>query len=352
MKEAAKKIFDALPGCYLILLPDAPRFTIYDANEAYLKVTQKTRDIIGKPLFDIFPDNPASPLSSGVKNLTASLMAVLNTNKRHQMPIQRYDITTSDKEHFEIRFWKPLNIPVHDEFNRIIYIVHCVEDVTKQLNVGSYLRRRYKEIQNQISEAVITTQETERLGLSRELHDNVLQLLNTGRLYLERAMQTRPLDEALVQSGMEMVTNAMEDLRKLASVLVQSANEELQLSTLIEKLLGDVENLRHIVITKTIDINESLVEPKVKLAISRIIQELLSNVMKHSKAKNLWISLSITDNGVKFIIRDDGVGFDAHEKTSGLGLRNIKSRISELNGEIAVDSTPGRGTQVEVRIPG
>jgi signal transduction histidine kinase len=351
MTPKLKKIFDSLPGCYLIVLPDVPRFTIYDANDAYLVATKKDKDIIGKPLFEVFPDNPLDPQSTGVKNLTASLNTVLRTGRKHHMPIQRYDIST-DLNTFEVRYWKPMNVPVHDEQHQIIFIIHCVEDVTRQANVGTYLKKRYREIQAQISEAVVTTQEIERMELSRELHDNTLQLLNTSRLYLERALQTQPPGEALIIAGMEMVTTAMDELRKIARTLVEPPEEKENLAALIDKLLSHITSISNISVTRTIHLpDEAVIGSKIKLSVLRIIQEYLNNVVSHSRAKNLWVSLSCTGPWLELTIKDDGVGFNMQESKRGLGLQNINERVAGLRGHIDLQSLPGNGCQMMLKIP-
>lgn len=120
-------LFEATPVPYLVLAPD---FTIVAANEARLSATMTTREaIIGKHLFDVFPDNPADPQATGVRNLRASLDRVLERRQPDAMPIQKYDIP-HPRGGFEERYWKPLNVPVLDRDGNIAYIVHSVDDVT------------------------------------------------------------------------------------------------------------------------------------------------------------------------------------------------------------------------------
>lgn len=88
------KIFGTLPGAYLILDP-SPQFIILEANDAYLRLTLTTRDILGQPLFKVFPDNPSDPYATGEKNLTASLNHVISTRTKHLMPDQRFDTFSS-----------------------------------------------------------------------------------------------------------------------------------------------------------------------------------------------------------------------------------------------------------------
>src|SRR5450755_3839295 len=88
-----RALFDAIPGPYLVVLPDDPTYTIVLANQAYTKATSTNLDqIAGRGLFEVFPDNPGDPKASGVQNLRASLRQVLATKAAHTMAVQKYDI--------------------------------------------------------------------------------------------------------------------------------------------------------------------------------------------------------------------------------------------------------------------
>ena len=122
-----RRIFEAAPQSYLLLTPD---FTILAANRAYLRATMTDLGaIVRRPVFDVFPDNPGDPEANGTRNLAASLDAVLNHKAEHAMPLQRYDIRRPDGT-WEVRHWKPTNIPVLDGNGEVEFIVHHVEDVT------------------------------------------------------------------------------------------------------------------------------------------------------------------------------------------------------------------------------
>lgn len=125
-----QRLFDSSPTPYLVLAPD---FTMVAANAARLRVTNTRReDIIGRPLFDVFPDNPEDPGATGVSNLRASLQRVLATRAPDAMPTQQYDIrrTAEQGGGFEERYWSPVNWPLLDDHGNVAYIVHQVEDVT------------------------------------------------------------------------------------------------------------------------------------------------------------------------------------------------------------------------------
>lgn len=125
-----RRIFEAVPGCYLIL---SPELRITAVSEAYLRATMTERgELLGRELFDAFPDNPQDPTADGVANLRASLARVLDQRLPDRMAIQKYDIRKSSSEGgaFEVRYWSPLNVPVLDDAGRVVSIVHSVEDVT------------------------------------------------------------------------------------------------------------------------------------------------------------------------------------------------------------------------------
>ncbi len=127
-----QKIFENVPGLYLILLPD-PDYTIVAVSDAYLTATKTQRaEIIGKGLFVVFPDNPNDPAATGVSNLRASLERVVRDRVPDTMAVQKYDITKPLNEGggFEERFWSPVNSPIL-ESGQVIYIIHRVEDVTE-----------------------------------------------------------------------------------------------------------------------------------------------------------------------------------------------------------------------------
>jgi PAS domain S-box-containing protein len=126
-----RRLFQAVPGFFLILKAD-PQFTIVAASDEYLRISRTDRSIFGKPLFEVFPDNPADRQASGVKNLGDSLQRVLRYRRVDAMPRQRYDVRLPESEGgaFEERYWAPVNAPVLSEAGEVEYIVHRVADAT------------------------------------------------------------------------------------------------------------------------------------------------------------------------------------------------------------------------------
>jgi len=126
-----KALFEATPGLYLVLTP--PGFRIVAVSDAYLRATMTERAaILGRGLFEVFPDNPDDPAADGVRNLRASLERVVQLRRPDTMSVQKYDIRKPDSEGggFEERFWSPRNSPVFGPGGQLTYIIHRAEDVT------------------------------------------------------------------------------------------------------------------------------------------------------------------------------------------------------------------------------
>ncbi|MFJ9776175.1 SpoIIE family protein phosphatase [Kitasatospora sp. NPDC101157] len=122
-------LFAATPSPYLVINPG---LTIVGVNEAYCRVTGRTReDLLGQYLFDAFPDNPADRDADGVRNLSASLERVLASREPDTMAVQKYDIPIAGQPGaFEERWWSPVNTPVFGADGQVAWVIHRVEDVT------------------------------------------------------------------------------------------------------------------------------------------------------------------------------------------------------------------------------
>lgn len=124
-------LFENSPDLYLVLDQD---LAIVAVSNAYAKATLTEREqIVGKGIFEVFPDNPDDPASEGVRNLHASLLRARKTGLVDAMPVQKYDIRKPENEGggFEERYWSPVNTPILDAQRNVIYLIHKVDDVTE-----------------------------------------------------------------------------------------------------------------------------------------------------------------------------------------------------------------------------
>jgi PAS domain S-box-containing protein len=148
-------LFESAPGLYLVL---TPALTIVAVSDAYLKATMtKREEILGRGLFEVFPDNPDDPTATGVRNLRASLDRALTHRVPDTMAVQKYDIRRPESEGggFEERYWSPVNSPVLGADGKVAYIIHRVEDVTAFVQLkqaGSEQHRITEELRTRAAE--------------------------------------------------------------------------------------------------------------------------------------------------------------------------------------------------------
>jgi diguanylate cyclase (GGDEF)-like protein/PAS domain S-box-containing protein len=192
-----RRLFHAAPGLYLVL---DRTLKIVAVNQAYVRATKTRRDdILGRHIFDVFPDNPDDPAAEGVRNLRASLQRVLQTGVVDAMPVQKYDIRRPAEEGggFEVRYWSPLNTPVADDDGRLAYIIHRVEDVTefvllKQQGVEESL------LNDNLRQQALRM-ETEVFARSREVAEASAQLKSANEELDRLYQKTLELDELKTQ---------------------------------------------------------------------------------------------------------------------------------------------------------
>ena len=169
-----RTLFESVPGLYLVLMPD---FTIVAVSDAYLRATMtKREEILGRRIFDVFPDNPDDPSATGVQNLKASLESVLQNRVADTMAVQKYDIRRPESEGggFEEKYWSPINSPIFGENEEIAYIIHRAEDVTefvrlKQLGIEQHKLTQELQARTQQMEAEIFLRAQELQDVNRQL---------------------------------------------------------------------------------------------------------------------------------------------------------------------------------------
>src|SRR5689334_3162626 len=138
-----RALFEGAPGLYLVLDPE---LRIVAVSDAYLAATLTEREaILGRGIFDVFPDNPDDPAATGVSNLRRSLERVRDRRVADTMAVQKYDVQRPDGG-FEERFWSPRNSPVVNARGELTYVIHRVEDVTGFVRLETDSTRMEREI--------------------------------------------------------------------------------------------------------------------------------------------------------------------------------------------------------------
>ena len=218
-------------------------------------------------------------------------------------------------------------------------------------------RARIEEAENnlrRLSRRLVQAQEVERKSLSRELHDEVGQMLTALGIELANLQSLRGSDDALrgrVDDAKQLNTAAMRAIRDLAMGLRPSMLDDLGLGPAVE--WQGREFSRHTGVPAVVTVDGTLddLPDAYRTCIYRIVQEALTNCAKHAQAKNVLVTVRGGEESVDAVISDDGVGFNAAGRAGGLGLLGIEERVQELEGQVRILSQPGRGTTLRVHLP-
>jgi signal transduction histidine kinase len=205
---------------------------------------------------------------------------------------------------------------------------------------------------------LINAQEEERTRIARDLHDDVSQQLAGVAIMLSGLKRkigkpgSEPEIDRTVTTLQDRTSTLAQSVRNLSHELHPSVLQHSGLVPTLRRHCADVEEHYHVnVIFNAGDDLESL-RPEVALCLFRVAQEALTNAMRHARAHTIRIELMPTNDGIELCVVDDGIGFAASERRgSGLGLRSMDERVRLARGNVRVESLPGHGTKVLVRIP-
>ncbi len=221
--------------------------------------------------------------------------------------------------------------------------------------------RQHEALRGELYRSVVAAQESERQRIARDLHDETGQALTAiglGLRGLSAAIQHGKNDQALdtLHHLEGMAANSLTELQHLISDLRPSHLDDLGLPAALRWYAGALQERTKLRISVETAGAEQELDPALKIAIFRVTQEALNNVVKHANAYSVDIRLAYEENGLSLRVKDDGRGFDPRSspKNQGrvsLGLIGMQERASLLGGTCGITSTPGRGAMVEVRVP-
>jgi signal transduction histidine kinase len=207
-----------------------------------------------------------------------------------------------------------------------------------------------------LSQQLVSSQEQERKALSRELHDEIGQLLTALRMELgnlERAHATNAGDPALhLEQAKKLAESTLRTTRDIAMGLRPAMLDLLGLGPALEWQTREFSRRCDTPVHLAVDGDLKHLSDRQRTYLYRIVQEGLTNCARHAKAKNIRVQLQEANGRLAVAIEDDGVGFKQEDGVAyGLGLLGITERVRELCGQVSIDSTPGKGTRISVVLP-
>ncbi|MFC2111415.1 tetratricopeptide repeat protein [Bacteroidota bacterium] len=209
-----------------------------------------------------------------------------------------------------------------------------------------------EEHQQQRFKAVIEAEEKERIRIAKDLHDGLGQLLSTAKINmtsLEGELADKE-DEVLLNNSMALVDEAVTEVRNISHNMMPSALIDFGLPRAIEALTSRINDAKLIKVNFSYSGLDERLEQSTEIALFRIIQEVLNNMIKHSEAAEISIDLERINKKVLLKIEDNGKGFDVSkiDQSKGIGWKNIYSRLSMINGQIDIKSGLDKGTVINI----
>ncbi len=397
-----KLLFEESPDVLLVLLPDAPRYTMVAATNARLRATHTTRDqTIGRGLFEVFPDNPDDPNATGASKLRASLERVLATREPDTMAVQKYDIRMPNGQ-FQSKYWSPKNLPVLSPQGEVLYILHRVEDVTELVQaseIGEALRDRTHAMEREV------------LKRSRELDEANTRLRDANAKLAELdsaktaffsnvshefrtplTLMLGPLEDALAATAEPLapqqvtrirlahdnalrllkLVNALLDFSRIEAGRMRASYAPLDLGVLTAELAA---MFRSAVDEATVSLIIDCVRGCEPCWVDRemwekIVSNLVSNAVKFTYEGRIEVRLFEQPSHLALEVSDTGVGIPEAELTriferfhrvagvsgrthegTGIGLSLVRALVELHGGAVSVESKVGRGTTFRVTIP-
>jgi signal transduction histidine kinase len=201
---------------------------------------------------------------------------------------------------------------------------------------------------------VVTAQELERRRLARELHDETGQALMSILLGLKTVEEAGDLEQVreAVGSLRELTLATLQDVRRLAVELRPKALDDFGLVPALERLTETFSEQTGIAVDFQSLLTGDRLPEEVETALYRIVQEALTNVVKHAQAGSVSVVLARKPSSVSAVVEDDGAGFDqTRTRDGGLGLVGMRERVELLGGRLAVETRPGAGTTLVAEVP-
>ncbi len=236
------------------------------------------------------------------------------------------------------------------DFNNKVKI-HSRDEIGSLAEAFNTMSDQVREERRKRILALFDGQEMERRRISRELHDGLGQKLVGTKLQIETCNADDP---ACIRKTMDETKSNLhgivDELRRISNDLMPASLDELGLETALDNLCREVGRQVGIEIDFDASIN-SLLSANTKVFLFRIAQEGIHNVIKHAKARYVSMQLIESRDSLIMILEDDGLGFDPSMSERGNGLSNMKERANILGGTFTIESEPGKGTTLRVKIP-
>lgn len=326
-EEKYRKVFEESSDCIFII---NNKGNFVDLNKAGFRLLQPAGDLKDVNCFDFF--NNSDDRKNFVQKLNDKGGVVnFRTKLNNRKSNTAMDCLISANK-------------IEGENGRISGYRGMIKDVTLQ-----------KETENLVIRTIVDTQEKERIRFAKDVHDSLGQQLSAVKFYLATLAQSSEecKKNPLLRKSNEALTGILADIRNICFNLMPKTLENFGLIAAIEELCRKNEFSGLLNFNIISDKNFPELNKSLEIAIFRIVQEFINNAVKHGNASRIYMSFQRKEGKITIGLSDNGTGFDVKDiqDMSGMGLKNVMSRIHSYNGEIKISSVLNEGTMYKISIP-
>lgn len=238
---------------------------------------------------------------------------------------------------------------IRNEATILERIIGEIRDITQLRNLQAEYYNQQLKHKHRLAATIIKAQENERNRWAEELHDNISQMLTVVNLYLSNTHVQMDNNVNMIDQAKKFINEVQQEIRLLSSSIKPPSFHSTTLKQSVTRLMADIRRIKNIEFGFTEDPSaETDLNDEQKLMAYRVIQEQLNNIIKYANASKIEINVWCENNAAHISIEDNGNGFDTNKIRSGLGFRNIQSRLQLYNGNMHINSSPGKGCLLTV----
>jgi len=344
--EFAKAVFSlkASEAKYQTIFTASPDFMyltdsegrLLDANPALLDWQELSlEELRRRPFLDFFAGD-------NIEEVMRGFAVLQHGNPVHGLEVRARN-TRGETREFDVHA-----IPISDR-QRGTVILSVARDITARKQAEARLQL--------LSRQLLETQETERRHLARELHDEIGQTLTVLKINLKALEPVPKQVKPYLQESLRLVDSTIQRIRNLSLDLRPS---QLDHFGLVDTLQWYVDRWVHrtgLIMHFAADRLQPRPHPLIETTCFRVVQEALTNIIRHARARQVWITLQQHDTALDLLIRDDGIGFDIDvaraqaAQGKGLGLFGMEERVRLVGGQLEIATAPKKGTEIRVCMP-
>lgn len=308
-------------------------------NEPYMRAFDLTGTDIGKSIYDIFPPDICD-------GFVENNWKVWNSGKSIETMEEGVG-PNGQKQYYHI-----FKFPLKSD-NGIRLLGGVALDITQKVEIETQLAEERERSRLEVIQAILNAQEKERDEIAYELHENVNQMLTSSKLMLEVAVEKKEQSLEFISRSLEYISEAIAEIRKISHNLRPATLQDISLEAAIGEFVQEINRSGKLEVEYFYSFAGSRkhMSPEIQLAVLRMVQEQLNNIIKHAGASEARISLSIKESKLTLVISDNGIGFNVLLTKKGLGLNNITNRVEFYNGTVRINSAEGEGCVLEIDIP-